>query len=143
MTWGKPRKYVGGEIPRGPVWVSYDAGPDPLPNSAECFVWSDVVCYRLPDTLEGRREADRIRKADSRAKQGRLDMPLPQGTAEALDRITAAAGYGDRRELIAWLIHSLDRDRHALAELSKMTVRAGDLSKFYPLIGAEVPEDED
>lgn len=141
MNWGKPRKYTGGEQPRGVVLIQLQG--DSRWTLCADHDWSRVAQYCLLDTPEGRREADRIRKADSRAKQGRLDMPLPQGTAEALDRITAAAGYDDRRELIAWLIHTLDRDRHALAQLSKMTVQAGDLSKYYPLIGAEVPEDED
>lgn len=95
-----------------------------------------------------KRKADRERKRRSRANKGRLDMPLPAGTSAALDRVAAAAGFGDRREVVALVIHKLDAllacDRHAFDEWTKITVTVGDLSKYVERIQSiEVNHDDE
>jgi hypothetical protein len=137
MQWQRAKPWTSGtEQPRGlvrvashcfpAVWVEYDAGT---------VNWPEVAFYRLPATPEGRREADRIRKANARAvkpDESVLVLPLPVGTRDALNRVCARAGFTDRRELLATLIHNLDGlDCPTLGALLTQTVRVGDLSKYF------------
>ena len=90
---------------------------------------------------DAQREADRARKAKSRAKCGGLiELPLPPGTAAALDRVAEAAGFEDRRELIAMQIHKLDQllqgDRHAFDQWVRFSVTLGDTSKLIERLEA-------
>lgn len=134
--WQKPRLWAcGTEQPRGFVWVSLMSDLGALTGDARVFDWAEVIRYALPATPEGRRESDRIRKANARAAEpddSILTLPLPQGTRDALARVCERAGFTDRRELIATLIHNLDKsDGPTLDSLLAQTVRAGDLSKYY------------
>lgn len=138
MQWQRAKPWTPGtEQPRGLVrvtgapfplvWCEFDGG---------AVNWDSVSHYRLPATPDGRREADRIRKANARATAGAdessLVLPLPQGTRDALNRVCERAGYADRRELLATLIHNLDRlDCPTLAALMRQDVRVGDLSKYF------------
>lgn len=76
----------------------------------------------------------RIRKRQSREGRKEILLPLPQGTAEALDRVMQAAGFDDPRDLIAFQIHRLDdllsRDGHKFKAQAVRTVTVGDLSKY-------------
>jgi hypothetical protein len=138
MQWQRAKPWVPGtEKPRGLVSVAGD--PFPLRWCAfedGAVNWDSVSHYRLPATPEGRREADRIRKANARATAGAdessLVLPLPQGTRDALNRVCARAGFTDRRELLATLIHNLDGlDCPTLEAVLRQTVRLGDLSPYF------------
>lgn len=137
----------GTERPRGIVQVMYSGVGHWDDGLEESEAWGQVVRYRLPDTEEGRREAARIRKANSRAKCARLDMPLPIGTAEALARVAKAAGFDDRRECVAWIVPALDgllsSDRHMFDAVTAVTTKAGDLTKYYSQLGVSIDEDRD
>lgn len=85
---------------------------------------------------EEQRAADRERKRKSRARQADgLVLPLPKGTADALDRVMVAAGFDDPRDFLAFQIHRLDTllkcDGHKFNEQAIRTVTVGDLGKFY------------
>lgn len=93
------------------------------------------------------REAARLRKQRSRANNKPLELPLPEGTRAALDRVAAAAGFTDRREVLSMQIHKLDQllqcDRHAFDQWVRFTVTLGDVSKYIErLHAAGVPSDE-
>lgn len=81
----------------------------------------------------------RIRKRLSRAGKTEILLPLPTGTAEALDRVMRAAGFDDPRDLIAFQIHRLDdlreRDGHSFEAQAVRTVTVGDLSKYAERLG--------
>lgn len=99
-------------------------------------------------TAELKRHNAKLRKQASRAAaEPVLSLPLPPGTAAALERICAAAGFDDPRELIAAQIHRLDAlltsDRHAFKEQTRVTVTVGNLDKWLPLLGAETEQGED
>ena len=136
----------GTERPRGLVKVTRTAQPSPCIGDASLFDWAGAYRYALPATPDGEREAARIRKANSRAKCDRLDMPMPRGTAEALNRIAAAAGFDDRRECVAWVVHTLDAlltsDCHVFGAITSVTTEPGDLSKYYDQLGVQVDEDD-
>lgn len=147
MQWQRAKPWVPGtEQPRGlvrvhlqsqpGVWHTADASPAP---------WADVISYCLPATPEGRREADRIRKANARAvvpDESMLVLPLPAGTRDALNRVCERAGFTDRRELLATLIHNLDGlDCPTLEAVLRQTVRVGDLSPYFDRL-QEVQSDE-
>lgn len=97
---------------------------------------------------ELKRHNAKLRKQASRAAaEPVLSLPLPPGTAAALERICAAAGFDDSRELIAAQVHRLDAllasDRHAFDQQTRVTVTVGNLDKWLPLIGAEPEQGED
>ena len=145
-TWQKPVKWEpGDEKPRGLVRVNFGASDYWAEDDASEFCWAEKCRYCLPIHPAGLREAARIRKANSRAKCDRLDMPMPRGTAEALNRIAAAAGFDDRRECVAWVVHTLDAlltsDRHVFDAITSVTTKPGDLSKYYGQLGIEVPDE--
>lgn len=141
MQWQRAKPWTPGtEQPRGLVRVHLHSQPGEWHTAdASTVPWASLTSYCLPATEDGRREADRIRKANARATAGAdessLVLPLPQGTRDALTRVCERAGYTDRRELLATLIHNLDRlDCPTLAALMRQDVRVGDLSKYYPLL---------
>lgn len=150
MQWQKAKAWApGAEQPRGLVSVSTSAHQIPTGRvscSADAVDWARVAFYRLPATPEGRKEADRIRKANARAAQpdeGVLTLPLPPGTRDALARVCERAGFTDRRELLATLIHNLDKlDCPTLEAVLRQDVRVGDLSKYFPQL-TEVQDDAD
>lgn len=76
----------------------------------------------------------RIRKRLSRAGKTEILLPLPAGTAAALERVMQAAGFDDARDFIAFQIHRLDdlreRDGHRFRAQAIRTVTVGDLSKY-------------
>lgn len=76
----------------------------------------------------------RIRKRLSRAGKTEILLPLPAGTAAALERVMQAAGFDDPRDFIAFQIHRLDelreRDGHSFKAQAVRTVTVGDLSKY-------------
>lgn len=76
----------------------------------------------------------RIRKRLSRAGKTEILLPLPAGTAAALERVMQAAGFDDARDFIAFQIHRLDdlreRDGHSFKAQAVRTVTVGDLSKY-------------
>lgn len=74
----------------------------------------------------------KLRKRDSRDANARLDVPLPKGTADALARVMAAGGYDRPAELVAMMVHKLDRLRESDEFAGWMT---GTLDKWLPLIG--------
>ncbi len=138
MQWQRAKPWTPGtEKPRGLVSVSSHCFPTVwVQFPAETVNWPEVAFYRLPATPEGRREADRIRKANARATAGAdessLVLPLPQGTRDALNRVCERAGFTDRRELLATLIHNLDGlDCPTLEAVLRQTVRLGDLSPYF------------
>lgn len=97
---------------------------------------------------ELKRHNAKLRKQASRAAaEPVLSLPLPPGTAAALERVCAAAGFDDPRELIAAQVHRLDAllasDRHAFDKQTRVTVTVGNLDKWLPLIGAEPEQGED
>jgi len=75
-------------------------------------------------TPEEKREAARLRKQRSRANaEPTLVLPLPAGLAQKLERICAAGGYEDPRELISNLILNAERaDRHEFERMVRVTV---------------------
>lgn len=102
--------------------------------------------YGTPEELK--RHNAKLRKQASRAAaEPVLSLPLPPGTAAALERVCAAARFDDPRELIATQIHRLDAllacDRHAFDKQTRVTVTVGNLDKWLPLIGAEPEQGED
>lgn len=141
MRWQKAKPWVlGTEKPRGLVQVAPTHAPTQWVEYASgTSNWPLVARYRLPATPEGYREADRIRKANGRAVKpddSSLVLPLPVGTRDALNRVCERAGYTDRRELLATLIHNLDRlDCPTLAAVLRQDVRVGDLSKYFEELG--------
>lgn len=148
MQWQRAKPWVqGSEQPRGLVKYAPDNGLFWHVMLAEdVHAWDERVrFYCLPATPEGRREADRIRKANARATAGAdessLVLPLPQGTRDALNRVCARAGFTDRRELLATLIHNLDGlDCPILEAVLRQTVRVGDLSPYFDRL-QEVDDD--
>lgn len=76
----------------------------------------------------------RIRKRLSRAGKTEILLPLPAGTAAALERVMQAAGFDDPRDFIAFQIHRLDelreRDGHSFKAQAVRTVTVGDLSRY-------------
>lgn len=104
--------------------VSTVTGIDLAPN---------VVVTREQTATLARLRA-RIRKRLSRKGKREILLPLPRGTAEALDRVMQAADFDDPRDFIAYQIHRLDellaRDGHNFKAQAVRTVTAGDLSKF-------------
>ena len=137
MRWQKAKPWVpGSEQPRGLVQAEFSNCGYWAEGDAAELGWVEPGRYRLPATPEGYREADRIRKANARAAAGADDsslvLPLPSGTRDALNRVCERAGFTDRRELLATLIHNLDRlDCPTLAAALRQDVRVGDLSKYY------------
>lgn len=94
-----------------------------------------------------RRLMARDRKRASRAAIGsRIELPLPEGTAAALERICAAAG-DEAVALLSQQIHKLDQllagDRAAFDTWVRYGTQVGDLSKYIERIGAPVPGDAD
>lgn len=83
----------------------------------------------------------RIRKRLSR--QGSLEvlLPLPAGTAQALERVMQAAGFDDPRDFFAFQVHRLDRlrecDGHSFNQQAVRTVTVGDLSKYHDRLGGD------
>lgn len=81
----------------------------------------------------------RIRKRKSREGKTEILLPLPAGTAAALERVMQAAGFDDARDFIAFQIHRLDelreRDGHSFKAQAVRTVTVGDLSKYTDQIG--------
>lgn len=81
----------------------------------------------------------RIRKRISRAGKTEILLPLPAGTAAALERVMQAAGFDDPRDFIAFQIHRLDdlreRDGHSFESQAIRTVTVGDLSKYVERLG--------
>lgn len=97
---------------------------------------------------ELKRHNAKLRKQASRAAaEPVLSLPLPPGTAAALERICAAARFDDPRELLAAQVHRLDAllssDRPAFEQQTRVTVTVGNLDKWLPLIGAEPEQGED
>lgn len=84
----------------------------------------------------------RIRKRLSRLGKVEILLPLPQGTAAALDRVMQAAGFDDPRDLIAFQIHRLDelreRDGHSFKAQAVRTVTVGDLTKYTDRIDPHI-----
>lgn len=84
----------------------------------------------------------RIRKRLSRAGKTEILLPLPQGTAAALDRVMQAAGFDDPRDFIAFQIHRLDelrdRDGHSFKAQTVRTVTVGDLTKYTDRIDPHI-----
>ena len=127
--WQKPVKWApGDEKPRGPVQVRpingtgwYELGGD----------WGRVAFYRLPDTPEGRREAARIRKANSRAKRERFEMSFDVDTWAALLRI---AGPGIPPQ--AFMLRLFARMR-GLIDLPETDL---DRKTFLRFLQADAPE---
>ena len=110
------------------------------------------VCNALVLTAEQRatlkRLRARIRKRLNRAGKREILLPLPVGTACALDRIMAAAGFDDPRDFIAYQIHRLDGlltggDVEAFRAQAVRTVTVGDLSHYHHRIGSPVPAEDD
>lgn len=135
--WQRSKLWVPGtEQPRGLARIHYGRAGTWIERHAELVDWGSVAQYALPATPEGRREADRIRKANARAAEpddSVLTLPLPQGTRDALARVCERAGFTDRRELIATLIHNLDKSDGPLVErFTRQDVRVGDLSRYFP-----------
>lgn len=94
-----------------------------------------------------RRLMARDRKRASRAAIGsRIELPLPEGTAAALERVCAAAGDVPVA-LLSQQIHKLDQllagDRAAFDTWVRYGTQVGDLSKYIECIGAPVPGDDD
>lgn len=81
----------------------------------------------------------RIRKRKSRQGKTEIVLPLPTGTAAALERAMQAAGFDDPRDFIAFQIHRLDdlreRDGHSFKAQAVRTVTVGDLSKYADRLG--------
>lgn len=120
--------------------------------------------YLLPTDIEGinvcrtvrlsdeqaailKRMCAAIRKRLSRSRKREILLPLPAGTAAALERVMAAADFDDARDFIAFQIHRLDTllgcDGHKFAEQAKRTVTVGDLSKYHGRIGHAVEDDDE
>ena len=94
-----------------------------------------------------RRLMARDRKRASRAGVGsRIELPLPGGTAAALERVCAAAGDAPGA-LLSQQIHKLDQllagDRAAFDVWVRYGTQLGDLSKYIERIGAPVQGDDD
>lgn len=146
IKWQKARRYEQGtEIPRGPVRLSIKTCGDWLESVGERTDWEQVNSYRLPATDEGRKEADRIRKANYRAELGRtVVLPLPDATAAALTRVCGVAEIDDRRELLATLVHRLDElDSRVVRALLTRDRPQIDVSHLLHLIGGDVPAGEE
>lgn len=81
----------------------------------------------------------RIRKRKSRQGKTEILLPLPAGTAAALERVMQAAGFDDPRDFIAFQIHRLDelreRDGHSFKAQAVRTVTVGDLSRYTERLG--------
>lgn len=99
---------------------------------------------------ELKRHNNKLCKRAGRAKADPvLSLPLPAGIAQALERICAAAGYEDPRELLDLQIRRLDAlltsDRQLFDALTRMTVTIapGSLDHFFPLLGNEPLDDTD
>lgn len=88
---------------------------------------------------EEQRAADRERKRKSRQGKTEILLPLPAGTAAALERVMQAAGFDDPRDFIASQIHRLDelreRDGHSFKAQAIRTVTVGDLSRYAERLG--------
>lgn len=146
MQWQRAKPWVqGSEQPRGLVLVARSGGNWAQIDTRAGAEFGAPVAYRLPATREGYREADRIRKANARAAAGADDsslvLPLPAGTRDALNRVCERAGFTDRRELLATLIHNLDGlDCPTLGALLTQTVQVGDLSKYFDRIGSDTDD---
>jgi len=84
---------------------------------------------------EEQRAAARERKRKSRAGKTEILLPIPKGTADALQRVMDAAGFDDPRDFLSFQIHRLDAllkcDGHKFNEQAIRTVTAGDLEKYY------------
>lgn len=88
---------------------------------------------------ELKRHNAKLRKQASRAKAAPvLELPLPPGIDAALNRVCAAAGFEDPRELLDLQIRSLDAllvsDRQLFDALTRVTVTVSGLEKYYPLL---------
>lgn len=86
-----------------------------------------------------RRVQARDRKRASRESVGaRVELPLPEGTAAALERVCAAAGDVPVA-LLSQQIHKLDQlltgDRAAFDAWVRYGTQLGDLSKYIERIG--------
>lgn len=91
-----------------------------------------------------RRVQARDRKRASRAGVGsRVELPLPKGTAAALERICAAADDAPVA-LLSQQIHKLDQllagDRAAFDAWVRYGTQLGDLSKYIERIGGDSDE---
>lgn len=144
-AWQKPRAFEqGSEVPRGTVRVSYNGGAIWSDALESPYVdWASVTHYRLPATADGRREADRIRKANYRAELGKtLVLPLPPAIERGLERLQASAQVDDPRELLSTLIERLAEhaDSPAVAALCNRDSPKVDVSHLMHLIGEDVPE---
>lgn len=89
-----------------------------------------------------KRHNNKLCKQASRAKADPvLQLPLPPGIAAALDRICAAGGFEDPRELIDLQIRRLDAllasDRQLFNALTRVTVTVGSLEKWHALLGLD------
>lgn len=93
-----------------------------------------------------KRQAATERKRKSRTGKREILLPLPAGTAQALERVMAAADFDDPRDFIAFQIHRLDKlltcDGHKFIEQAKRTVTVGDLKKYHDRIGHPVPDED-
>lgn len=89
----------------------------------------------------------RIRKRLSRAGKREVLLPLPVGTAQAMERVMAASDFDDPRDFMAFWIHRLDDLLQTQGELfntdARRLVRVGDLSHYHDRIGAPVREDDE
>lgn len=108
-----------------------DRNGDPFKGTpAELRAWNNTLSQRA-----------------RRAGNGRLDMLLPPGTEAAMARVCEAAGFEDRRELVAMQIHKLDQLLSAAPEAFEAWVKfstvPGDLSKYVERIGRYVPPETD
>src|SRR5690606_10289643 len=77
----------------------------------------------------------RIRKRLSRQGKCEILLPIPKGTADALQRVMDAAGFDDPRDFLSFQIHRLDAllkcDGHKFKEQAIRTVTVVDLEKYY------------
>ena len=105
----------------------------------------DSIVVRPGLTLTDKQQAAlvklraRIRKRKSRQGKTEILLPLPAGTAAALERVMQAAGFDDPRDFIAFQIHRLDelreRDGHSFKAQAVRTVTVGDLSRYAERLG--------
>lgn len=96
-----------------------------------------------------KRHNNKLCKQASRAKADpTLVLPLPPGIKAALDRVCAAGGFEDPRELLDLQIRRLDTlltagDRQLFDALTRVTVTlpTGSLDHYFPLLGNDPLDD--
>lgn len=100
---------------------------------------------------ELKRHNNKLCKRASRAKADPvLELPLPPGIKAALDRVCAAGGFEDPRELLDLQIRRLDAllaagDRQLFDALTRVTVTipTGSLNHYFALLGDEPDADDE